>query len=1193
MDQSETFGSWLKRRRRALDLTQGALADCAGCSVVTIRKFEADERRPSRQLAELLAECLQIPAAETETFISFARQPETVEAVPPPVIGTPIPALPPAPERPAASLPSASSDARRRPPAPPVVLPAPLSGLVGREADVTAVETLLLRPGVRLVTLTGPGGTGKTRLAIETARHLAKTQPQEFPDGLFFIDLAPITDPALFAGTLMISLGIGDTGGRSPYEAVRDFLQPRQALLVLDNFEQLLDAGDDLVALLTAAGGLTALVTSRTVLHLYGEYEYPVAPLGLPPTLTGIDPKSLPAYPAIELFVERSRAANPRFALTQDNALAVARICAKLDGLPLAIELAAARSKMLSPSVLLSQLTSSLDLAATHRHVSERQRTMRGAIEWSYRLLSPEEQRLFDRLGVLAGSFNAATAAPIVAEQTGDVDDPDAITPDLAIVDGLSALLDKSMIKQVPDSNDDDPRFHLLGVMREYAREQLATQGILDEVQQRHARHFLALARQAMPRLEGPQQSAWLAKLVLAQDDLRHAMAWSLATPDKTSMALEIAVSLGSYWLIRGQFAEGRRWLKTALDANTGAPIDLRARGNGAAGILARYHDDLAEAGQYIQTSLGLWELMGGKADQYQIANLLRSQAAVAYVREEFSDAIRYCEQALAIFRELDQRPAVAGTIYNLALIHQHAGDYEAARRYYTEALPLLRVAGTPLVLLNGLNGFGTLEHMSGNQPVARDYLEEALSISERMGDVHSQAMVLSNLGEVALVQDRLDEARVCVERSIVLSREGDFKLHLAYALLVRGLIGLYERAPAAVVWPDLVEPGHTWRELEMNRMLYRFLGAGACLLARAGRLETAIRLLAHTEAERLKAGSLRVRAPVFEPLYREVEEVGRSGLSEAAFTAADEAGRRLSLAEALELAHLEGQQIIADVPLPATGLPEEQGGPAVVPAGDHLLAVGGMGEVYLARDDSGRTVVVKRLRREFTAGNPEFLQRFIREGELLRQLHHPNIVEMLDARRATDGRYAITMEYVPGGTLRDRLDKEGRMAARQAIEIALELADALARAHHLGIIHRDLKPENVLLAADGTPRLTDFGLAIDTRENIRLTQVGAVLGTVAYLSPEACRGEQPDPAGDIWALGVTLVEMLTGRHPYLQDNVAATLMAITGQPAETTGIPPRLAGLIDRMLARDPAQRIDNARQVAAELESILADLA
>ncbi len=506
MELDTSFGRWLRARRRVLDLTQDDLSRRVGCAVVTIQKIEADERRPSRQLAERLADGVQIAADDRAAIIMLARAEPYLDPAPPAEVA----------ERPL-----------RVPQRSPTNLPAPLTQLIGRKADIAAVRNVLLRGETRLLTLIGPPGIGKTRLSLAVAHDMQAA----FSHGGSFIALAPIRDPALVLVTIAQALGITETVGQPPLARLTTALQAQRRLLVLDNFEQVLAAAPLVVELLEACPGVKVLITSRAALYVRGERLYAVPPLLLPNLMRRLAPGALARTPAVALFIEHAQAVRPGFKLTAQNAAAVAAICVRLDGLPLAIELAATRIKLFSPDALLAKLHFPLALLTDGpTDLPARQQTIRSTIDWSYNLLSAHEQMLFQQLGVFVGGWTqeAAEAVCGIADSRLQIADYVAqstiYNPQSAIVEGLASLLDQSLLV-VLEPVADDPRFGMLELVREYARDRLRAAGEEMEMGRRHTVYLLELVETVVPKVGGPERRTALDQLEAELPNIRAAFA--------------------------------------------------------------------------------------------------------------------------------------------------------------------------------------------------------------------------------------------------------------------------------------------------------------------------------------------------------------------------------------------------------------------------------------------------------------------------------------------------------------------------------------------------------------------------------------------------------------------------------------------------------------------------------------------
>src|SRR5918993_70569 len=477
-------------------------------------------------------------------------------------------------------------------------LPLQATPLIGREREVEAVCGLLRSSQTRLLTLLGPGGTGKTRVGLQVAAQLV----DDFEDGVFFVPIAAITDPALVAPTIARTLGLSE-GAQPPEELLEGYLRDRQTLLLLDNLEQVIEAAPVVERMLSSAANLKILATSRIPLGLYGEYEFPIPPLSLP------DPESLPPlenlteYEAVRLFVERARAVRPDFSLAEDNAQAVVEICGRLDSLPLAIELAAARIKLLPPQVLLDRLGNRLKiLTGGARNLPERQRTLRNAIEWSYGLLDEGEKMLFARLGVFSGGATLE-AMEAVCDAEGDLPTD--------VFDGASSLLDKSLLRQEEGAGG-EPRFVMLETIHEFANVKLEGSGEAEAVRRAHAEYFLALAEEAEPMLWGAEDAAWLDRLEPEHDNVRAALAWAIERGE-AELGLRLAGALRPFWYARGHFDEGKRWLEAVLaKGREGTPVAARTKALEGLSWLADAQGDLdraeaaAEEGLQLSTKAGI-----------------------------------------------------------------------------------------------------------------------------------------------------------------------------------------------------------------------------------------------------------------------------------------------------------------------------------------------------------------------------------------------------------------------------------------------------------------------------------------------------------------------------------------------------------------------------------------------------------
>ena len=582
-------------------------------------------------------------------------------------------------------------------------LPAQPSPFLGRDTERMLLRVLLRRADVRLLTLSGPGGTGKTRLAIEVAAELR----DDFADGVAFVGLAAISDPAMVVPTIAKVLGVIDVAGQPLIERLSDALHDKQLLLVLDNFEHLLAAAPDVATLLTVAANLKVIATSRAALRLAWEREFSVPPLALPNRGMLPSLEQLQQYDAVSLFLARAQNVQANFALTEENAPAVAEICRQLDGLPLAIELAAARSKLFLPQALLARLDHRLAvLTGGPRDLPVRQQTLRATIDWSYNLLEPWEQTLFGRLSVFVSGCTIATAEDVVAlnAEMGERS---------LVLDGLTALVDKSLVQQ-RSGLDGEPRFVMLETIREYAQERVMASGEWARIRRKHAEVFLALAAAAAAALEGAAQAVWLERLQQEHDNLRAALDWAVEQQE-AAIGLRLVTALRLFWFMRGYLTEGREQLAQVLALDGGSP-SARARALDCAGFLARYQGDYPAAARLIGESLALW-------------------------------------------RSLADRQGIADALSNLGYVTLHQGEYATARRLYEESLDLQHELGNAQGRADCLSHLGTAAFYQGDAAAAETLHEQSLAIWRELGDIEGVAYALYKLGDVALSRINVAEA--------------------------------------------------------------------------------------------------------------------------------------------------------------------------------------------------------------------------------------------------------------------------------------------------------------------------------------------------------------------------------------------------------------------------------------------------
>jgi predicted ATPase/DNA-binding CsgD family transcriptional regulator len=674
-------------------------------------------------------------------------------------------------------------------------VPLPITPLIGREHEVQQACSLLKDPGVRLLTVSGPGGVGKTRLALQVAREVQQT----FADGCCFVHLDHINTPDQAMLSMAQTLGLREVRKHLSFEDLQTFLREKHLLLLLDNFEQVLSAAPLLPDLLSACSQLKIMVTSRAVLRVQGEYELPVPPLSVPDLHHLPAPEALVQYGAVALFVERAQAMVPAFGLTQDNAGVIAAICARLDGLPLALELAAAYSKLLPLAALLARLEQPLEvLTRGGPDMPVRQQTLRNTMKWSYELLAPAEQRLFRRLAVFAGGCTLE-AAEAVCTVPGEVTPP--------VLEVAASLLDTSLLNRVEQEGE---QWHLqmLETIRDYGLERLAESGELESTRHAHASYYLGLAEQAEPALLDMHQSSWLERLDQERGNLWAALHW-LVECNETEAALRLVGALGWFWFLRGYLSEGRHFLEQALAASRPGEASVsgqvRAKALYAAGWLAYWQFDIERATVLLTESLELSRQVGATAgmaaalnflgiiehthrghvaaskalleeslrlyreagDRLGIATVLKTLGIQAHYRGEFARVQELSGESLTLFRESGDSWNIALVLHILGWSTYCQGDYAAARRLSEESVALFRRLGNPGFTAKALTILACEVAALGEEATAASLLEEALALGEQGENREDLARTLCALGRLALRQGKLTQARMRYEEGV------------------------------------------------------------------------------------------------------------------------------------------------------------------------------------------------------------------------------------------------------------------------------------------------------------------------------------------------------------------------------------------------------------------------------------------
>lgn len=819
MDEEFSFGEWIRKRRNSLGLTQEAVAEQVGYSIAMIRKIEDDERRPSRRAAALLAQALEIPEDQQAAFLQVARQERPVDGLGP--VKDDIP------------FPWQSAQPRTN-------LPLPATLFVGREAEVARLAELLGDPACRLLVLTGLAGTGKTRLAL----HVAHSQLDHFPDGLFFVPLAQLTSPDSIVTAIGNALGFIFPEAVEPQEQLLRYLHRRQMLLVLDNFEHLLEGSGLLSAILGAAPGIRILVTSRERLNLHGEWDFEVQGLPYPPSPQESNSELVESYEALQLFLQNALRVQPAFQLNEENRTWVVRICQLTEGMPLGIELAAAWVRALSPQQIAREIETNLDFLKTSaRDLPERHRSLRAALDHSWNLLSAEEQKVFQRLSLFRGGFRREAAQAVAGASLAEI----------------TSLLDKSLLKRVGEE-----RYDLHELVRQYAESHLQSAPQEDfQTHERYSNYYAAQLESWGKGIASPKQMETLAEMDAEIGNLRLAWSWMVAQQQLANLARSLH-SLWRFHDIRGQFQDGLSLMRQAvtmlqaLEDTDPQPSILLGRALAEQGYFYAYLGRYDEARQVLGQSL---TLLRAHADRAALAHTL---AVFGYMQTrlgEFQEAREHAEESLALYRALGDHDRMLYCLVTLSYIHLSQGAYQTAYQLASEGLAISReILNDPLATEHCLLSLSAASTSLGKYAEARRWAEEALQLSQALDHRSGTGEALKWLGLIRYQQGDARRAEALLRESLSQFREIGDRTLIADALVNLGAVTRDARKESDAR-RYLVEALRTALETQTTHTALQALIEIAALESKEGNTERALELVMQALQSPSITSDLRERA--------------------------------------------------------------------------------------------------------------------------------------------------------------------------------------------------------------------------------------------------------------------------------------------------------------------------------------------